>query len=82
MFSINAYLMMADKLQTADSDGLNQYFKIKKVNGRTSVERQPEAEKLNEAQHVLTPFDVDEICDVIIDGTAPKQRDYLYGFIY
>ena len=52
MFSINAYLMVADKLQTADSDGLNQYFKITKVNGRTSVECQPEGENLKEVQHI------------------------------
>lgn len=81
-FSIHAYLMMADKQKTANVDGLNQYFKIKKVNGRTSVERQPEAEKLNEAQHILTPFDVDEICNAIIDGTTPGQKAYLHNYSF
>lgn len=74
-FTVSAYLMMADKSKTADIDGINQMFKIKKVNGETIVETAPDAiEKLQDAKvEVLTAFDVDDVCNRIIAGTTSEQ---------
>lgn len=75
-YNVKAFLMMADKSKTADVDGLNQLFVIRRnENGRTEAEAIPGAEDIIKSgkSQVLTPFDVDEVCDSIINGTAIEQ---------
>jgi hypothetical protein len=78
-FNVNAYLMMADKSKVADVDGINQKFIITRdpATGRTSAKRTPDADKLASFTHVVTPFDVDELCDLIIAGETAEQADYM-----
>lgn len=79
-FSVKAALMMADKRVAADCPGLNQYFKIGKLNGRTVIEKAEGADALKDKAHVLTPFwEVDAICDDIIAGRTPEQESTLSG---
>lgn len=75
VFTVTAYLMMADKSKCADIDGINQMFKICKVDGETAIEVVPDAEERLKASktEVLTAFDVDDICDKIIAGTTTEQ---------
>ena len=74
-FTVKARLMMADKSMTADINGLNQLFKINKVNNRARVETAPDAmQRLARSQvQVLTAFDVDELCDQVIAGNTGEQ---------
>ncbi len=80
-FNVKAYLMMADKSKVADVNGINQKFSITKdpVTGRTSAKRTPDADKLAFSTQVVTPFDVDELCDLIIAGETTEQADYMGG---
>lgn len=73
-FKVHAYLMLADKSVVADADGINQYFRVVKNGDRTSIVREDGAEKLCDYKHVLTPFDVDELCDRIIAGSTAEQQ--------
>ena len=74
-FNVKAYLMMADKDQVASVDGMNQCFRIvKDKNNRTKIERTDEAVNLKDAHHVLTAFDVDDLCDAIIKGETGEQE--------
>lgn len=73
-FNVKAYLMMADKGKIASIDGMNQCFRIVKENGRTKIERTSDAIKLKDEAHVLTAFDVDDICDAIIKGETGEQE--------
>lgn len=76
---VKVALMMADKRTTSDTDHLNQYFKIVKNGDITQVERKQGAERLMDGVHVLTAFfDVDEVCDKIIDGGTPEQKKVLH----
>lgn len=74
-FKVRARLMMADKSKTADIDGLNRLFKIKKTGGQTVVETAPEVmQVLAQSQtQVLTAFDIDELCDRVIAGETAEQ---------
>ena len=79
-FTVHAFLMMADKTRTATVNGLNQLFKVKTTpEGRSYVETAPEAMEIvasiSLAERVVRPFDVDEICDNIINGEYDEQRD-------
>ena len=79
-FKVRAALMMADKRQLADVAHLNQYFKIVKCGKQTKIIREPGADDLRNAHHVLTPFwEVDEVCDKIIAGETPEQPIVLHG---
>jgi len=76
-YHIKAYLMMADKSKRADIDGLNQLFKIEKNRqGRTEAVKMPDArQRIAQSKvKVVTPFDVDEICDRIIAGETTEQK--------
>ncbi len=83
-FTVRARLMMADKSKTADINGMNQLFKIKEVNHRTRVETAPNAHQLlaQSNVHVLTAFDVDELCDRVIAGKTSEQgkEDFMLGW--
>ncbi len=74
-FTVRAWLMMADKSKTADINGLNQLFKIKKVGNRAEVVRADNIDTvLAKSQvKVLTAFDVDELCDRVIAGETGEQ---------
>ena len=76
-FEVKASLMMADKSKCADIDGINQLFKITKKNGHSEVEIVPGAkEKLAMSSvQLLTAYDVDSICDNIIDGNTSEQKE-------
>ena len=75
-YSVKAFLMMADKSKRADIDGLNQLFKIEKnQQGRAEAVMAPDArQRIAESKvQVVTPFDVDELCDTIIAGETTEQ---------
>ena len=74
-FTVRARLMMADKSKTADINGLNQLFKIKKVGKQAEIERASNIDQILAQSHVkvLTAFDVDELCDRVIAGETTEQ---------
>lgn len=72
-FTVKAFLMMPDKSIVSNSDGINQYFRVVKDKGRVSIVRKEGAEVLQTSTHVLTPFDVDELCERIIAGSTDEQ---------
>ena len=74
-FTVRARLMMADKSKTADINGLNQLFNIKKVGDRAEVVRAHNIDQVLSQSHVqvLTAFDVDGLCDRVIAGTTTEQ---------
>lgn len=79
-FTVYAYLMMADKSRTATVNGLNQLFKVKTTpEERSYIETAPNAMEIVTSiplsERVVRPFDVDDICDNIIDGEYDEQRD-------
>lgn len=79
-FTVHAFLMMADKSRTATVNGLNQLFKVKTTpEGRSYVATAPNAMEIVTSiplsERVVRPFDVDDICDNIIDGEYDEQRD-------
>ena len=76
-FTVKARLMMADKSKVATVDGLNQMFRIYK-NGDRSYAQADErawtvAGVVPENERVLTAFDVDQYCDMIIAGETGEQ---------
>lgn len=79
-YNVKAFLMMADKSQVAQIDGLNRMFKIEKdKKGRPKVKvmigAEEQARIRGTKSHLLTPFDVDNICDDIIAGKTTEQKD-------
>ena len=75
-YHVKAYLMMADKSKRADIDGLNQLFKIEKnQQGRAEAVMASDArQRIAQSKvQVVTPFDVDELCDTIIAGETTEQ---------
>ena len=79
-FTVKAFLMLADKSRTATVNGLNQLFKIKTTSeGRSYVKATPNAMEIitsiPTSERVVRPFDVDEVCNNIIDGVYAEQRD-------
>lgn len=75
-FCVEARLMMADKRRKADIDGLNQLFKIQRSEqGRAeAIIVKGAREKIMESNvKVLTAFDVDELCNRIVDGQTSEQ---------
>lgn len=75
-YRVKAFLMMADKSKRADIDGLNQLFKIEKnQQGRAEAVMVPDARQRIDHSNVqvVTPFDVDELCDTIIAGETTEQ---------
>lgn len=79
-FTINAFLMLADKSRTATVNGLNHLFKIKSApNKRSEVITASEAMAIVNAipvsDRVVRAFYVDDICDKIIAGEYEEQQD-------
>lgn len=76
-FKVKAFLMMPDKSVVSDTDGINQYFRVVKNEGRVSIVRKEGAEVLRTSTHVLTPFDVDDLCKRIIAGSTTEQIELM-----
>ena len=79
-FSVNAFLMLADKSRIATVNSLNQLFKIKsEPNKRSKIIVATNAHEVVEAiplsERIVRPFDVDHICDKIIAGDYAEQQD-------
>lgn len=79
---VRAFLMLADKTKTADVAGVNQCFRICHRGGRTTVERTGDWQGLANHEHILTAFDVDEVCDKIIGDRLAAQRELLGGLTF
>jgi hypothetical protein len=79
--TVHAYLMLADKSKVADVDGINQRFKIEKNGDRTYVSLSEDAAKLKDCQHehILTEFDVDDVCKMIIAGETSERQQLMGG---
>ena len=84
-FTVKARLMMADKSKLATVDGLNQMFRIYKNGDRSYAEADnlawTVAGIVPENERVLTAFDVDQYCDMIIAGETGEQGtpDFMEG---
>ena len=84
-FTVKARLMMADKSKLATVDGLNQMFRIYKNGERSYAEADnlawTVAGVVPENERVLTAFDVDQYCDMIIAGQTGEQGqpDFMEG---
>ena len=84
-FTVKARLMMADKSKLATVDGLNQMFRIYKNADRSYAEADnlawTVAGVVPENERVLTAFDVDQYCDMIIAGETGEQGkpDFMEG---
>ena len=78
-FTVNAFLMMADKSKKAPIDGINQMFRIVEVGGRKAAKRSPNAFKLAGTDPVVVAFDVDDICDRIAAGETGEQATLFGG---
>ena len=79
-FTVNAFLMLADKSRIATVNGLNQLFKIKsEPNKRSKIIVADYAceviETIPLSDRIVRPFDVDDICDKIIAGQYEEQND-------
>ena len=79
-FTVNAFLMLADKSRNATVNGLNQLFKIisapqKRSIIETSANAQNIVNAIPEKDRVVKAFDVNEICDKIIAGKYAEQQD-------
>ena len=79
-FTVNAFLMLADKSRTATINGLNQLFKIisapqKRSVIETAANAQNIVNAIPEKDRVVRAFDVNEICDKIIAGVYAEQQD-------
>ena len=84
-FTVKARLMMADKSKLATVDGLNQMFRIYKNGDRSYAEADElawtVAGVVPKNERVLTAFDVDQYCDMIIAGETGEQGkpDFMEG---
>ena len=79
-FTVNAHLMLADKSRRATVNGMNQLFMIKSTpDGRSKIETAKDAWKIVNgipaADRVVRAFNVDEVCDSIINGDYDEQKD-------
>ena len=79
-FEVSAALMMTDKDQKASINGMNECFRVRKgENGQSYIERSADAVKLDKENHILTEFDVDLLCDMIINGQTVEQQSLPTG---
>lgn len=77
----SSFLMLADKAKSCSVDGLNQRFKIRRVNGRPEVMVAPGTDERSIGTPVLTCVNVDGLVDEILSesiaapglsGTLPE----------
>ncbi len=80
-WTVNAFLMLADKNSLASVDGLNQKFLLKTVEGeRTIVEIVGDVSPDGLGEEVLIRVCVDELIDLIFNGTDspnPPERGFV-----
>ncbi len=62
----SSFLMLADKAKTCSVDGLNQRFKIRRVDGRPVVTVAPGTDEQTIGTPVLTCVNVDDLVDEIL----------------
>lgn len=75
---VHAHLMLADKNAVATVNGLNQKFQIKKIIGdRTVVEVKDVSSKADLGNEVLIRVNVDDLIDMIWNGTDTKSKPAL-----
>lgn len=72
-FKVRSFLMLADKSKTCTVDGLNQKFRISRVNGRSRVEAVLGTNASSIGAPILTCVNVDDLVDEILQQplTAP-----------
>jgi hypothetical protein len=61
-YEVHSYLMLADKSKKCSIDGLNQFFKIKRVNDRPIITVDPKASFESIGDPILTAY----LCDDIV----------------
>lgn len=70
---VSAYLMLADKWATCETDGLNQMFRVVRgEDGQRGVFVSPELSEISSAQSILCQVNVDEPCEAIFAGSDTK----------
>lgn len=76
---ISSFLMLADKAKTCSVDGLNQRFRIRRVNGRPVVTVAPGTDERTIGTPVLACVNVDDLVDEILHELiqAPGVTDTL-----
>ena len=80
-YTVTAYLMLANKNQEASVDGLNQKFRLLKVNGRTQCEVHGDVSTAALGDKILIEEDVDDIVNNIHNGIfkAPFQNNKAFS---
>lgn len=73
-FTVHAFLLMADKNKVASVNGMNQYFQINDCQGNEHVHIMPGAQSLDDAEHILTAFDVNDYCTDLISEPQFKEN--------
>lgn len=68
-YKISAFLMLANKDALSSVDGINQQFKVRKVNGRLSVLTNPELTQAQLGTSLLMCVNVDSQVNEILAGT-------------
>jgi hypothetical protein len=83
-YEVQCFLMMPDKSVAATLDGLNQCFKIKKLNGLTQIISSPEAtSKVDRNKNLLAKVAVDEYVEIVMKrplefpGSGGGAEDHL-----
>ena len=66
---INAFLMLANKEAVSSVDGINQRFKVQKVDGRLKVLKDPALTQLQVGDPLLVCVNVDNQVDEILAGS-------------
>lgn len=62
------FLMLADKAKACSVDGLNQRFKIRRVDGRPEVEVAPGTDETTIGAEILSCINVDDLVDEILQN--------------
>ncbi|OYY21355.1 MULTISPECIES: DUF2779 domain-containing protein [unclassified Polynucleobacter] len=75
---VDSFLLMADKSKACSVDGLNQFFKIKKVNGRSSIEVSAKANASLVGDPILTAININEYVREILE--LPIEASGVTGY--
>lgn len=81
-YQVEPYLMLVDKTQKATVDGLHQYFKVIKEDGRSKVQVKEGIDKEDLGEPILRKVYVGQYVDQILngDGREPKHELEAAGF--
>lgn len=72
--NVQARLMLVDKRVKCATDGLNQKFRLVRVDGRRRVETSPEITDADLAQRLLVSIDVDSVSEKVIGSVVGDRR--------